>query len=115
MVKKTGNMFITGPNVIKSVTGEEISFEDLGGGETHTKKSGVAHFLCEDDKDCLAKVKKLLSYLPQNNLSSPIKITSNDDPGRKNKSLYDIVPEDTQKPYDMRAVINEIVAYIVIV
>ena len=68
MVEKTGNMFVTGPDVIKSVTGEEINFEALGGAEVHSAKSGVAHFAASDDKECIALIKKLLSYLPSNNV-----------------------------------------------
>jgi len=106
MVKKTANMFITGPGVIKTVTGEDISFEELGGGKTHNTKSGVSHFLCDDDKDCLKKARQLLSYLPQNNLSAAADSENGDKASRKCKIN---IPEDSSKPYDMKAVISEIV------
>ncbi|MBU0614891.1 MAG: acyl-CoA carboxylase subunit beta [Nanoarchaeota archaeon] len=108
MVDKISNMFITGPDVIKSVTGESISFEDLGGQTAHSRKSGVCHFECGSEKECILKIKKLLSYLPQNNMgNSPIKI-SGDSAQRLNESLKDIVPDDQKKPYDVRDVIREV-------
>jgi len=105
---KGSNMFITGPNVIKSVTGEEISFEDLGGVGAHSVKSGVSHFTCDNDEDCLEQVKDLISYFPQNNLSSPDIIQNDDSITRKNETLYDMVPSDSTKPYDVKQVIEEV-------
>ena len=82
MVKKSSYMFITGPEVIKSVTGEEINFEDLGGAMAHNEKSGVSHFACEDDADAIAQIKRLLSYLPANHMEDPPHVATADDPGR---------------------------------
>jgi acetyl-CoA carboxylase carboxyltransferase component len=107
MVKKTSYMFITGPDVIKTVTGENIDFEKLGGAASHNEKSGVAHFEAEDEKECLDMVKALLSYLPQNNLeNSPY--SANDSAGRETKKLETIVPEDPKKTYDIKDAIAEI-------
>ncbi len=108
MVGKTGNMFVTGPDVIKSVTGEEINFEALGGAEVHSAKSGVAHFAASDDKECIALIKKLLSYLPSNNVESAPVVNLHDNPNRGNDSLAKIVPSDTKKAYDVIEVINEV-------
>lgn len=107
MVKKTSYMFITGPDVIKTVTGESINFEDLGGAVPHNSKSGVAHFVAEREKECLDMIKILLSYLPQNNLESP-QYYATDSPTRNTKRLEDIVPEDSKKTYDIKGVIEEI-------
>ncbi|MCU0613691.1 MAG: methylmalonyl-CoA carboxyltransferase [Desulfobacterales bacterium] len=109
MVKKTGFMFITGPQVIKSVTGEEISFEELGGAMTHNEKSGVAHFACENDQDAIDRIKKLLSYLPSNNMEDPPIIDTGDDPGRQDPELDSIIPDNPNQFYDMKNVIRSIV------
>ncbi len=109
MVKKTGNMFITGPDVIKAVTGEELSFDELGGAGVHSETSGVAHFHAEDEKQCLMKIKKLLSYLPSNNIEPLPVIDAKDDPDRKTAKIADILPEDEMKIYDVIDIINEIV------
>ncbi|MBW1988667.1 MAG: methylmalonyl-CoA carboxyltransferase [Deltaproteobacteria bacterium] len=109
MVKNTSYMFITGPQVIKSVTGEEISFEDLGGAMTHNEKSGVAHFACENDADALEKIRKLLSYLPGNNMEEPPLAAPTDDPGREEEALDSIIPENPRHAYDMKDVIAAIV------
>ncbi|MEK6943222.1 MAG: acyl-CoA carboxylase subunit beta [Nanoarchaeota archaeon] len=106
MVKKTSYMFITGPDVIKSVTGEEIGLEELGGSSAHSEKSGVAHFVLNDDKECLDMIKSLLSYLPQNNLETPPFHASDNE--RETKKLESIVPEDPKKAYDIKEVIAEI-------
>ncbi len=108
MVNKLSHMFITGPDVIKSVTGEEISFEDLGGASVHNKKSGNAHFLCKDEKQCFEKIKQLLSYLPQNNMESPPVKTTGDSINRKNTKLKEIVPAESKQSYDIKQVIDEI-------
>ncbi|SNX54298.1 carboxyl transferase domain-containing protein [Thermoanaerobacterium sp. RBIITD] len=109
MVDKTSQMFITGPQVIKTVTGEEVSAEDLGGSMTHSIKSGVAHFRAANDDECLNMVKTLLSYLPSNNLEDPPQYESNDDINRLSEKLMDIMPDNPNKPYDMKSVISEIV------
>lgn len=109
MVKNTSYMFITGPEVIKTVTGEEISFEDLGGALTHCTKSGVAHFAAESDADCLLKIRALLSYLPQNNLEDPPVAETGDDPNRECPELDNIVPDDPKKSYNMHDVIAAVV------
>ncbi|MEJ2641617.1 MAG: carboxyl transferase domain-containing protein, partial [Desulfosarcinaceae bacterium] len=109
MVKKTSYMFITGPEVIKSVTGEEISFEDLGGAMAHNEKSGVAHFACEDDADAIDQIKRLLAYLPANNMEDPPHVATEDDPGRTDPALNTLVPDNPNQSYDMKAVIASIV------
>ncbi len=109
MVKNTSYMFITGPEVIKSVTGEEISFEELGGAMTHNEKSGVSHFACEDDKDAIARIKTLLSYLPANNMEDPPIVPTGDDPKRTDPALDSIIPDSPAKSYDMKAVIESLV------
>ncbi len=108
-VEKTAQMFITGPAVVEEVTAEEVSFEELGGTKIHSRESGVAHLVAKDDADCLKLIRKLLSYLPQNNRESPPVIPSGDDPSRSNDILTEIVPVEPQKTYDMRLVIREIV------
>ncbi len=109
MVKKTSFMFITGPQVIKSVTGEEISFEDLGGAMTHNEKSGVAHFACESDQDAIDRIRNLLSYLPNNNMEDPPIIDTGDDPKRTDPALDSIIPDNPNQFYDMKDVIRSIV------
>ena len=109
MVKNTSYMFITGPEVIKSVTGEEISFEDLGGAMAHNEKSGVAHFACENDADTLDQIKRLLSYLPANNMEDPPRIDTGDDPKRTDPALDSIIPDNPNQGYDMKAVIRSLV------
>jgi len=109
MVKETSHMFITGPDVIKTVTGEEVEFEELGGAMTHNTKSGVAHFAAEDEESCLADVRYLVGFLPSNNLEMPPRVEPYDDPERRDPGLDEIVPADPQKPYDMRDVISLIV------
>jgi len=109
MVKNTSYMFITGPEVIKSVTGEEITFEDLGGAMTHNEKSGVAHFACESDADAIAGIKRLLSFLPPNNMEDPPVVNTGDDPRRTDPALDTIVPDNPNQSYDMKDVIRSIV------
>ncbi|MBW2984196.1 acyl-CoA carboxylase subunit beta [Candidatus Woesearchaeota archaeon] len=108
MASKTSYMFITGPNVIKSVTGEEIGFENLGGATAHNQKSGVAHFFLESEKECFSMIKKILTYLPQNNMENPPIINTNDDPKRLNNGLKDIIPPDSKKAYDVKGVVSEV-------
>jgi len=109
MVDKTSYMFVTGPNVIKMVTNEDVTFEELGGANTHNTKSGVAHFLAASDQDCLLMVRSLLSFLPQNNLEDPPRIVPNDKPDRREEKLNRIVPEDSRKPYDMLEIVRLVV------
>ncbi len=109
MVDKTSYMFVTGPNVVKTVTHEDVSFEDLGGSRAHAAKSGVAHFTSPDDAACLALVRRLLSYLPSSNLDDP-PVTPCDDPAdRQDAALDSVIPRDPKKPYDMHAVIGKVV------
>jgi acetyl-CoA carboxylase carboxyltransferase component len=109
MVKKSSYMFITGPNVIKAVTGEEISFEDLGGAMAHNEKSGVAQFACESDEDCIINIRKLLSYLPSNNMEDPPMANPTDDPNRMDASLDSIIPDNPNRSYNIKDVITSIV------
>lgn len=108
MVKESSYMFITGPDVIKSVTGEIISSEELGGAMTHTAVSGVSNFACDSDFECIEEIKKLLDYIPSNNLETPFVKECSDDPFRETISLETIIPENESSPYDMRKVILEI-------
>ncbi len=109
MVEGTSHMFITGPGVVKTVTHEEVSFEDLGGAGAHMTRSGVAHFAARNDAECLAAVRELLGYLPLNNLEDPPAVESGDDPGRREERLDTIVPENPNRPYDMRDVVRLVV------
>ena len=109
MVKNTSQMFITGPAVIKSVTAEEVTAEELGGAVTHNRRSGVAHFACENEDDCLAKIRELLSYLPSNNMEDVPSVEPTDDPDRQDESLNTVVPDNPNMPYDMKDVIRSIV------
>lgn len=109
MVKNTSHMFITGPGVIKAVTGEEISFEDLGGAMTHNEKSGVAHFACDSDEHAIERMRTLLSYLPSNNMEDPPIVLKGDDPARISPELNALMPDDPNQSYDMKEVIRQIV------
>jgi len=109
MVKNTSFMFITGPQVIKAVTGEEISFEDLGGAMAHAEKSGVAHFACESEQDAIDRIKKLLSYLPANNMEDPPIVNTGDDPKRIDPALDTMMPDSPNQSYDMKDVIRSLV------
>jgi len=109
MVRGTSHMFVTGPDVIKMVTNEEVSFEDLGGAETHNKKSGVAHVLADSEADCLASIRRLMSFLPQNNIDDPPIAASDDPPDRSEVRLNEIIPDDPMKPYDMKEVVKLVV------
>ncbi len=109
MVRESSHMFITGPDVIKVVTGEEVTFEELGGAMTHATKSGVASVIGEDDEDVLQRVRYLLSFLPSNNLEDPPAYATTDDPGRVDEGLTHIVPDRAREPYDMHEVIRRVV------
>jgi acetyl-CoA carboxylase carboxyltransferase component len=109
MVERSSYMFITGPDVVKTVTGEEVSFEELGGAATHASRSGVAHFTSPDEETCLEDARYLLSFLPQNNLESPPWAPPADPVDREDASLDSIVPDSPNKPYDMKQVIGRVV------
>jgi acetyl-CoA carboxylase carboxyltransferase component len=109
MVRETSHMFITGPEVIKTVTGEEVTFEELGGAMTHATLSGVASFIAQDEEDCLAQVRYLLSFLPSNNLEDPPVFASSDDPDRRDDVLSHLIPNSAREPYDMHEVIRRVV------
>ncbi|ATW50995.1 methylmalonyl-CoA carboxyltransferase [Streptomyces peucetius subsp. caesius ATCC 27952] len=109
MVRETSQMFITGPDVVKAVTGEEISQNGLGGADVHAETSGVAHFAYDDEETCIAEVRYLLSMLPANNREKPPRSTTSDPADRRCERLLDLVPLDGSRPYDVRAVIEELV------
>ncbi len=109
MVEKTSQMFITGPQVIKAVTGEDVTFEELGGADTHNSVSGVAHFKCSNEKECIEQIKRLIDFLPDNNLSDVPVYTTDDDMNRITDNLLDIIPDDSNKPYDMMEIIKSVV------
>ena len=109
MVEKTSQMFITGPQVIKTVTGEEVTAEALGGAMTHNSVSGCGHFIAKDDADCIAQIRRLVSFLPSNNLDSAPVLTSSDDPSRMIDELNTFMPESSNSAYDMKEVIGKIV------
>lgn len=109
MVKNTSYMFVTGPNVVKTVTHEAVTSEDLGGAMTHATKSGVAHFACENELQCIDQIKLLLSYLPQNNVDDPPRVKCSDPVDRNDERLNTIIPDASTKPYDMKKVIHAVV------
>jgi propionyl-CoA carboxylase beta chain len=109
MVEATSYMFVTGPDVIRTVTHEEVSKEELGGALTHAAKSGVCHFTVPNDAACLAGLRELLSYLPSNNLDDPPPGRSDDDPDRESEALNSLVPEDPNRPYDIKQLISQVV------
>ncbi len=109
MVKKTSHMFITGPDVVKTVTHEDVTMDELGGASIHASKSGVAHLACEDEQDALEHIRQLMSYLPSNNLEDPPYQDTGDDPERRDETLNRIVPDDPRKAYDMQEVIRKVV------
>jgi propionyl-CoA carboxylase beta chain len=106
MVEKTSHMFITGPEVIKAVTRETVTKEELGGAMAHNEKSGVAHFASPDDETCLHQIRELLTFLPRNNMEDPPVTETKDDPMRRDESLRDKVPTDPNVPYDIRDIIH---------
>lgn len=109
MVDKISYMFITGPDVIKAVTNEEVTFEELGGAKIHNTVSGVSHFIVSTEEECFQIIRRLLSFIPSNNLDDPPRVAPTDDPDRLTPGLEKIVPVDSNKPYDIREVILEIV------
>jgi propionyl-CoA carboxylase beta chain len=109
MVEGSSYMFITGPDVVKTVTGEEVTFEELGGAATHAAKSGVAHFIAPDEEACLEDARYLLSFLPQNNVDPPPYAEPTDPAGREDAELDSTIPDDPAKPYDIKSVISRVV------
>ncbi len=108
MVEGTSYMFVTGPDVIKTVTHEEVTKEALGGAKTHSTTSGVSHFTVANDAACLLAIRDLLSFLPSNNLEDPPESSSDDDPGREDPELDNLVPEDPNRPYDIKRLIHSV-------
>jgi len=109
MVDKTATMFVTGPDVVKTVLGEEVSFDELGGAMTHASKSGVAHFVAQNEYECMDYIKKLLTFLPQNNTEEPPLVKTDDDPNRLDHNLVNVIPENPLQPYDMKDIIHSVV------
>src|SRR4030081_2553333 len=108
MVKKTSYMFVTGPDVIRTVTHEEVTKEKLGGADTHNQISGVAHFAAESDEDCLATIRELLSYVPSNNMEDPPRVANSDDINRVDEHLDTFIPDSANQPYEIRDLIRTI-------
>ncbi|MBI5713166.1 MAG: acyl-CoA carboxylase subunit beta, partial [Chloroflexi bacterium] len=109
MVKGSSYMFVTGPDVVKSVTSEDVSQEELGGASAHSATSGVCHYVAENEADCMFLIRKMLGYIPQNNMEDPPFVKSIDDPLREDESLDTIIPENPNKPYDIKEVITRVV------
>jgi len=109
MVEDTSYMFITGPDVVKTVTGEDVTFEELGGAMTHATKSGTAHFAAEDEDECFDLARELIGFLPLNNMEDPPRRQPTDDPRREEQALVDLVPDHPNQPYDIREVITRVV------
>src|SRR5690606_189821 len=109
MVEQTSHMFITGPEVIKTVTGEDITFEALGGAAAHSSRSGVAHFAAPDEPTCIQQIRTLLSYLPSNNLEDPPRLDPPAGVPERDPDLDGLVPVDPNKPYDVRDVVRRVV------
>jgi propionyl-CoA carboxylase beta chain len=109
MVRGSSYMFVTGPEVIRAVTHEEVSFEELGGADTHARTSGVAHFAAESEEECLAGIRELLTFLPQNNLEDPPLRPTLDPPDRMDESLQTLVPDNPTRPYDIKDLIQTVV------
>ena len=109
MVRDSSHMFITGPDVVRAVTGEEVTLEELGGASAHATKSGVAHFVLPDEKSVLDEVRYLMSFLPSNNMEEPPRILTGDDANRLTEKLRDVLPASPNQPYDMKQVIAQVV------
>lgn len=109
MASGIGQMYITGPDVIRAVTGEEVTHEELGGATAHTTRSGVAHFSIEGEEDCLAQVRRLLGFLPQNNMEDPPILDLGDDPERQEYDLAHVIPDNPNRPYNMLDVVHQVV------
>ena len=109
MVRGSSYMFVTGPNVVKTVTHEDVTMEKLGGADTHAGTSGVAHFACDSELECLTRIRELFRYIPQNNIDDPPRRATNDPKNRRDESLLDVVPDHPNKPYDIHDVIRRVV------
>ena len=109
MVRHSSYMFVTGPNVVKTVTHEDVTMEELGGADTHAAKSGVAHFVSDSEPECLQRIRDLFRFIPSNNLSDPPRGAGSDPRDRRDEALLDIVPDNANKPYDMHDVIKRVV------
>jgi propionyl-CoA carboxylase beta chain len=109
MVRGTSYMFVTGPNVVKTVTHEDVTMEQLGGADTHAGTSGVAHFACDSELECLTRIRELFRFIPQNNLDTPPRRTTSDPKDRRDEALLDVVPDHPNKPYDIHDVIKRVV------
>ncbi len=109
MVRETSYMFVTGPDVVKTVTHEDVTHEQLGGALVHNEKSGVAHFMAENEEHCVSLIRRLLSFLPQNNMEDPPLLRATDDPLRADETLDELIPDSPSKPYDMKEVIHRTV------
>ncbi|HJQ10552.1 MAG TPA: acyl-CoA carboxylase subunit beta [Gemmatimonadaceae bacterium] len=109
MVRHTSYMFVTGPNVVKTVTHEDVTMEELGGADTHAMKSGVAHFVSDSEPECLQRIRDLFRFIPSNNLSDPPRGSASDPRDRRDESLLEVVPDNANKPYDMHDVIKRVV------
>lgn len=108
MVKENSHMFITGPDVVKTVTNEEVGKEELGGATTHSSKSGVAHFMCSNEEETLMSIRELLSFLPSNNMEDAPVVPCSDDAGRQTESLQTVIPEDPNQPYDIKDIVEPV-------
>ncbi|GIU70888.1 MAG: methylmalonyl-CoA carboxyltransferase [Candidatus Nitrosocaldaceae archaeon] len=108
MIDKISHMFVTGPEVVKTALGEDVTFEELGGAQTHGKNSGVAHFVASDEYEAMDIVKRLLSYIPQNNMEDPPYVTPTDDPNRMDSKLANIIPANPYEPYDIKEIITSV-------
>jgi propionyl-CoA carboxylase beta subunit len=109
MVRDTSYMFLTGPDVIRAATHEEVTMQELGGADTHSQKSGVCHLEADDDAGALAMIRELISFIPSNNVEDPPFVPSNDDPARIDAALDSVVPESPNKPYDMGEIIRRVI------
>lgn len=109
MVRRTSYMFVTGPNVVKTVTHEDVTMEQLGGADTHGGTSGVSHFTCGSELECLEQIRTLLSYLPSNNVDAPPRGAGTDPRDRRDEALLDLVPDNANKPYDMHEVLKRVI------
>lgn len=108
VVKGIGQMYITGPDVIKAVTGEDVTHEDLGGANSHASKSGVAHFAIETEEECFQQIRRLINFLPSNNMMEPNRQNNFDDPDRRDENLLNIIPDDPNQPYNMMEILSAV-------
>ena len=106
MVKGISNMFVTGPDVVRAALGQQDTFEELGGAEVHSTKSGVADFVTENEQDAFTLIRRLLSYLPENNSEPPPRVKTDDPADRRDESLRQVIPDDPRQPYDRKDVLT---------